>query len=149
MEQVNHIRGGCGVMVFNERGQLLLGLRNCDPETADSELHEEGTWTMPGGNIEYGETFEEAGVREAKEETGIDIDKNDLEVICVQTDKNEFAHYISVGMICHKFSGTPVAMEPLEIVRWEWFDINYLPNKIFSPSKKTIDCYVNKKFYMG
>ena len=82
--EVKHIRAGCGVMVFNPEGKLLLGLRNSDPKKADSEMHEEGTWTMPGGNIEYGETFEEAGTREAKEETGMDV--KDLEVICVQSD---------------------------------------------------------------
>lgn len=147
MEEVKHIRGGCGVMVFNEKHQLLLGLRNSDEKLADSELHEEGTWTMPGGNIEYGETFEEAGTREAKEETGIDV--KDLEVICVQTDKNEYAHYISVGMICHSFEGIPQTMEPDEIIKWEWFDLNNLPKNIFSPSKKTIDCYLNNKIYMG
>ena len=141
-----HIRAGCGVMVFNEEGKLLLGLRNSDEKLADSELHEEGTWTMPGGNIEYGETMEEAGIREAKEETGIDV--HDLEVICVQTDKNEYAHYISVGMIAHSFNGTPRAMEPEQILKWEWFDLNNLPNNIFSPSKKTIDCYLQKKFYI-
>lgn len=145
--EVKHIGAGCGVMVFNEQKQLLLGLRNSDEEKADSELHEEGTWTMPGGNIEYGETFEEAAIREAKEETGIDID--DLEIICVQTDKNKYAHYISVGMIANSFTGIPTALEPDEIVRWEWFDLDKLPKNIFSPSKKTIDCYLNKKFYMG
>lgn len=145
--EVKHIRAGCGVMVFNPEGKLLLGLRNSDPEKADSEMHEEGTWTMPGGNIEYGETFEEAGIRETKEETGMDV--KDLEVICVQTDKNEYAHYISVGMIAKSHEGIPVAMEPNEIVKWEWFDLNNLPKNIFSASKKTIDCYLNKKFYMG
>ena len=108
--EVKHIRAGCGVMVFYPEVKLLLGLRNSDPEKADSEMHEEGTWTMPGGNIEYGETFEEAGTREAKEETGMDV--KDLEVICVQTDKNEYAHYISVGMIAKSYEGNPVAMEP-------------------------------------
>ena len=102
---------------------------------------------MPGGNIEYGETFEEAGIREAKEETGIDI--YDLEIICVQTDKNEYAHYISVGMVAHSYQGIPKAIEPDEIVEWQWFDLNNLPKNIFSPSKKTIDCYLSKKFYMG
>lgn len=145
--EVKHIGAGCGVMVFNDKNQLLLGLRNSDEELADSELHEEGTWTMPGGNIEYGETFEEAGIREAKEETGIEL--SDLEIICVQTDKNEYAHYISVGMIAHSFKGTPEAIEPDEIVKWEWFDLDNLPENIFSPSKKTIDCYLNDKFYMG
>ncbi len=147
MMEEKHIGVGCGVMVFNEEGKLLLGLRNIDVKVADSELHEEGTWTMPGGNIEYGETIEEAGRREAKEETSIDV--HDLEVICVQTDKNEFAHYISVGMVAHSFTGTPQAMEPEQIIRWDWFDINHLPKNIFSPSKKTIDCYLQKKFYIG
>ena len=140
------IRGGCGVIVLNEENKILLGLRNSDEALADSELHEEGTWTMPGGNIEYGESFEEAGTREAKEETGIDV--SDLEIICVQTDKNEYAHYISVGMIAHSFTGEPKAMEPEQIVKWEWFDINNLPKNIFSPSKKTIDCYLAHKFYI-
>lgn len=143
----NTIGAGCGVMIFNNLNQLLLGLRNNDVELADSELHEEGTWTMPGGNIEYGETFEEAGAREAKEETGIVV-KN-LEVFCVQTDKNEHAHYISVGMIARNFEGIPQVMEPDQIIEWKWFDLDKLPENIFSPSKKTIDCFLNHKFYMG
>lgn len=141
-----YIRAGCGVMVFNDKGQLLLGLRNDDPELADSELKEEGTWTMPGGNIEYGEEFEDAAVREGLEEANIYL--KDLEIICIQTDKNEHAHYISVGMKTNKFDGVPTVMEPDEIVKWEWFDLDKLPNNIFSPSKKTIDCYLNNKIYM-
>ncbi len=141
-----HIGAGCGVMVFNEKNELLLGLRSENVLTADCELHEEGTWTMPGGAIEYGESFEEAGVREAKEETGIDV--KDLEVFCVQTDKNEHAHFVSVGMIAKSFIGTPKVMEPDVIVKWQWFNLNDLPKKIFTPSKKTIDCYLQKKFYI-
>ena len=143
----NTIGAGCGVMVFNDKNQLLLGLRNENENLADSELHEEGTWTMPGGNIEYGETFEEAGAREAYEETGIIINPNDLEVICVQVDKNEHAHYISVGMIAKLFEGKPKVMEQ-DIVDWKWFDLDNLPKNIFSASKKTIDCFLQNKFYI-
>ena len=143
----NTIGAGCGVMIFNDKNELLLGLKNTNRDLADSELHEEGTWCMPGGMIEYGETFEEAGRREAKEETGLDIDN--LEVFCVQTDKNEHAHFISVGMIARDFLGIPTPCEPDVLIKWEWFDLNNLPDNIFSASKKTIDCYLNKKFYMG
>jgi len=142
----NTIGAGCGVMIFNNKNQLLLGLKNSDKKLADSELHEEGTWCMPGGMIEYGETFEEAGAREVKEETGVIV--NNLEVFCVQTDKNEHAHFISVGMIARNFDGTPEVMEKDVIIKWEWFNLDNLPKNIFTPSKKTIDCFLNHKFYI-
>jgi ADP-ribose pyrophosphatase YjhB (NUDIX family) len=125
--------------------KLLLGHRNVNPKTADSELHGEGTWTLPGGGIKYGESFEEAGIREAKEETNLDVD--DLKVICVQSDKNEYAHFVSTGMIANKVSGEVKVMEPDEITKWEWFEIDNLPNNIFFPSKKTIERYKDGLFY--
>lgn len=141
-----HIGAGCGVILINEAGKILMGKRNDDVDKADSEMHEEGTWTLPGGNIEYGETFFEAGVREIKEETNLDA--KDLEVICVQTDMNQYAHYISVGMICKNFSGTIRVMDSEEIIKWDWFSLDNLPSNIFSASKKTIDCFLQKKFYI-
>lgn len=141
-----HIGAGCGVILINDIGQILMGKRNDDEDIADSEMHEEGTWSLPGGNIEYGETFFEAGAREVKEETNLDVE--DLELICVQTDLNEFAHYISVGMISRNFHGEIKVMASKELVKWKWFDVDNLPKKIFSASKKTIDCYIQNKFFI-
>lgn len=141
-----HIGAGCGVIILNEKGQILMGKRNEDETLADSEMHEEGTWTLPGGNIEYGEKFEQAGIREAKEETNLDV--SNLEVFCVQTDMNEYAHYVSVGMIAKNYSGELKVNEPDEITEWRWFNIDKIPKKIFSASKKTIDCFLQKKFYI-
>ena len=38
---------GVGIMILNGRNEVLLGERHEDPGKADSELHGEGTWTMP------------------------------------------------------------------------------------------------------
>lgn len=41
--------------------------------------HPTGYYSLPGGAVEYGEARKAAAVREVKEETGLDIDANDLE----------------------------------------------------------------------
>ena len=125
MENKKKMGIGVGVIVLNEKNQLLLGLRNDDPEKADSELHLEGTWTMPGGKLEFGESFEEAGIRETKEETNLDVE--DVEVISFPNDKNQYAQFVTVGMIAKKYSGEVKTMEPDEIVDWKWFDVDNLP----------------------
>ena len=130
---------GVGVMILNEKNQLLLGLRNDDEKKADTELHLEGTWTMPGGKIEYGETFEQAGIREVEEETSLKIEERDITPICVQTDKNEYAHFVTIGLLAKKFSGKVKTMEPDEIVEWKWFDLNDLPMNMYFPSKKVLE----------
>ena len=53
------VGAGVGVMILNKDGKVLLGKRHDDPQKADSALHGEGTWTMPGGSLEVGESFEE------------------------------------------------------------------------------------------
>lgn len=141
----NKVGVGFGVMILNNN-KVLLGQRNLDPKKADSELHGEGTWTMPGGKLEYGETFEEGAYREVMEETSIKL--NDVEVICVNNDKNEFAHFITIGLISTNFTGNPKVMEPDEITKWQWFDLNKLPQPMYFPSQKVINNYLKKEFYI-
>ncbi len=138
------VGAGFGVMLLKE-GKVLLGRRHIDPDKADSELRGEGTWTMPGGKLEFGESFEEGAKREVKEETGIELDE--VKVICVSNDRNEHAHFVTIGLLSEKFKGNPEVMEPDEIVEWKWFDLDNLPSPIFFPSARLADNYKKGSFY--
>lgn len=136
---------GFGVLMLKD-GKVLLGQRHDDADKADSELHGEGTWTMPGGKLEYGESFEEGAIREVKEETGMDV--TTVRVIAVNNDKNEHAHFVTIGLLAEGFSGEPNVMEPDEITRWEWFPLDDLPTPMFFPSEKLLRNYREKKYYV-
>ena len=135
---------GCGVMLLKDN-KVLLGKRHKDPDKADSELHGEGTWTMPGGKLHYGETFEECARREVREETGMKLKK--VKVMCVNNDKNEHAHFVTVGLFSDDFKGEPKVMEPDEITEWKWFALDKLPEKMFFPSAKILENYKKDVFY--
>ena len=128
---------GIGVMVLKDN-KVLLGKRHGDPKKADSELHGEGSWTMPGGKLHFKEELEECAKRELFEETGIEADKEKLKIISVTNDIVFDAHFVTIGFMCKEFKGEPKVMEPDEITQWKWFDFNNLPSPIFFPSKKIL-----------
>lgn len=148
MAKEKRIGVGVGVMILSGN-KILLGLRNSDAEKADSELHGEGTWTMPGGKMHFGESFEEACYREVAEETGIKVSKSDLTLISISNDKTLDAHFVTLGFLCRKYTGEPKVMEPEEIVDWRWFDLTDLPKNIFIPSANVIKQYNLSEIYEG
>ncbi|MBW3019614.1 NUDIX domain-containing protein [Candidatus Woesearchaeota archaeon] len=137
---------GCGVMML-KGNKVLLGRRHEDPEKAGSLLKGAGTWTMPGGKLNFGETFEEGARRETMEETGIKL--NTVKVICVNNDAVETAHFVTIGLFSDDFEGEPKVMEPDKITEWNWFDLDALPDPIYFPSAKVLENYKQKKFYLA
>jgi len=135
---------GIGIMILKD-SKILLGKRHEDPEKADSELHGEGTWTMPGGKMDFGESFEETARREVLEETGIKIKK--MKLISLTNDAVKDAHFITIGMLCEDFEGEAKVMEPDEITEWRWFDLSNLPKPMFFPAEKIALNYLAGKIY--
>ena len=138
---------GFGVLI-QQNGKILLGRRHEDPNKADSVFRAANVWTMPGGKLDYGESFIEGAIREVKEETGLDVKAEDLDVICLNEDMNEHAHFITVGLIAKKFSGEPQVLEPDEITEWKFFGEDELPENIYFPSEKVLKNYKAGKFYI-
>ena len=127
--------------------KVLLGKRHGDPEKADSELHGESSWTMPGGKLHFGETLKDVACREVLEETGININKENLKPISVTDDIIEDAHFVTIGFLCEGQVEEPKVMEPDEITEWRWFNLDDLPSPIFFPSEKILKNYFAKKIY--
>ena len=136
---------GVGVMILNENGEVLLGKRHNDPIKADSALHGEGSWTMPGGKLDFKEGLKDGAIREAFEETGIKANHESLELLSIANEIVHDAHFVTIGFVCRDFEGQPVIMEPDEITEWKWFNLNNLPSPIFFPSEKMINCFKNKR----
>ncbi len=89
-------RVGIGVILL-KNNKVLLGKRNEDPRKADSLLHGEGTWTLPGGKLDFKENIQDCAYREVFEETSIKlttlfmIETTDNTQIEVSIQKQQYA----------------------------------------------------------
>jgi len=137
---------GFGVMIIKDN-KVLLGQRHVDPEKASSLMNGEGTWTMPGGKLDFGESFEDGAKREVMEETGINVDVKDLKVISLTNDIVPNAHFVTIGLLHTNCNEEAKVMEPDEITQWKWFDLENLPEPLFEPSRKILKNYKDKTFY--
>ena len=142
--KVQVARAGAAVMLLKD-GKVLLGKRHDDPEKAGSQLHGEGTWTLPGGKVDFGETIYDAAKRELKEET--DLNAKKLELISVTDEIVHDAHFVTMGFVCTEWEGELKTMEPDEIIEWKWFSLDELPLPMFKPSAKMIKNYKEKTLY--
>ena len=59
----NQVRAVVGVLLVNDKKEIFLAR---SPKWKNS-------WAIIGGGIEFGESFEECGTREVKEETNLDV----------------------------------------------------------------------------
>lgn len=129
---------GVGVVVVKD-GKILIGERLVS--------HGAGTWMIPGGHLELGETFEECALREVYEETGL-TDLEITELIRVGNDRVYDKHFVTIGMVAVWKSGEPKIMEPGKSENWKWIDPNELPENIFLPSKWCIENWLAKTIYL-
>lgn len=134
-------RVGIGVMIQNEKEEVLLGLRQGS--------HGEGEWAFPGGHLEFGETVFETAKREVKEETDLDVEE--LEIISIADEmryiESDGKHYLNIGVLAKYNKGEPKIMEPNKCQDWKWFSLDDLPDKLLEGTELALKNYKAEKIY--
>ena len=101
-------------------------------------------WTVPGGHIEVGESAEQAIVREAKEETGLDVIPIKLLLVQEAVFSEEYykpMHYLFFDFLCETENDN-VKLDNRELNEYGWFDKKEIQNAdVESYTKNVLKAY--------
>ena len=122
----------CGVIIENEKGEILLQKRR-----------DNGCWALLGGSMEIGEKFMEVAKREVYEEAGIEI--GELKLFGIYSGEDGIITYPN-GDICY---GTGIVFKTTvysgeiqnnteEALEHKFFDKANLPENINKYDKRVI-----------
>ena len=115
---------GIGVII-KRQDKILLGKRK--------NSHGDGTWSFPGGHLEYGETRDKCAAREVSEETGLTIKNIRFASVTNDIFEDDKKHYITLFVTADCNEG-----EPEKCGGWEGFPWEDLPRQLFLPVKNLI-----------
>ena len=130
-ERINHIpfiQTGAAMIIRNEKGQILL-----------QERTDRNKWGLPGGCQELGEDLRVTAVREAYEETGIQVSPNEIKLIDTLSGKSRKNSYPNGDIVYNNTSLylADVSMEEesnlkgdSETKRLQFFDVEEVPENL-------------------
>ncbi len=118
------VRVGVACFIWKDGKFLVASRRNA---------HGDGTWALPGGHLEFHESWAECAAREVMEETGMRI--KDLRFLAATNDifESENKHYVTIWMESDWESGEPSIMEPDKCTEQIWSTFKDLPEPLFLP----------------
>jgi ADP-ribose pyrophosphatase YjhB (NUDIX family) len=99
-------------------------------------------WALPGGFVDYGESLEEAAVREAKEETDLDVKLTEQFHTYSDPERDQRHHSISTVYIA-KTKGIPQAKD--DAIEIGFFNEFSLPDEIAFDHRSILKDYFKSK----
>ena len=129
----------CVYLVLEEDEKILLGLRQ-------NTGYEDEKYALVAGHAEEGESAIQAICREAKEEIGITILPQNLEVIHIMHSLTNREN-LNIFMRPKKYSGIIQNMEPDKCVELKFFPKDKLPANLSSYVPAMLSNLENKAFY--
>jgi 8-oxo-dGTP diphosphatase len=132
MESAAYPKVGVGGLILQD-GKVLLLLRKRPPEA--------GTWSLPGGRVEFGERLEDAVVRELREELGITVEVESLVCVINHIVPADNAHWVAPAYRVRLVSGEPLNLEPEKTAAIEWFPLSNLPENLSISAKSALGTF--------
>ena len=97
----------------------------------------DGMYALVGGHVEINESFKDAMIREAKEEIGISLNKEDMDYVCaIHTGSN--SEYINLFIKADNYEGKIINTEPDKCEEIVWIDIDNLPENVIENDRRAI-----------
>lgn len=107
------------LMLFDGQQVLLLKRKNTG--------HRDGEYSLVAGHIDGGETASEAMVREAREEVGIELERQSLEAVHVIHRNSGERIYLDLFFVADDWDGEIRNREPEKCAELAWFNRSRLP----------------------
>ena len=102
-------------------------------------------YDLPGGHLESGEDLYDAMIREAKEELGIEIEREDMQMVHIyhhfEKDMLKFVFKVKI------FKNEIQNLEPEKCKELKWVDIENLPVNTISGIRRELEYIKSKKHY--
>jgi len=111
------------------RGKIVVIRRRNEPF--------KGYYALPGGIVEYGETVEEAVLREVKEETGLDVKIHKLVGVYSDPNRDPRGHFVSICFITLPVGGELKAGSDAKDIAL--FSLDNIPKLAFDHNKMIED----------
>lgn len=104
-----------------------------------------GTWALPGGKLEMGESIEQCARREVLEETGLEIKSIKKYRFTDDFFDAELRQCVTLYVIALCPEGEVENLEPEFCKQWQWFEISSLPKPLFLPLMSLLEDEPNLK----